>query len=304
MRFGPSRTIVLAAVLMASTASAQSPTMDSLWPNDDGRSMSYDQHYESFDVNHQVLDNQIRIFFDGVAVAPIDIQAQYLRQEVITGPAAVAALVTAIPDPFMRQVYAARPDLRARILRAADAPCPQFAPPGSYAVLFNGEFAYRKTADEIAAWRCNLANTRSWLWLVSDLTIGNTFTLQLLPDIANDIFLHGTIAAIEPATVPAGTYPDCVRVSYVVDYGTSVCTDISGNPIGTSRSETRGYIHYAPGVGPVECFEEFIPIAEYTGTCSTPGQIGVPLSRATVRLNSQPVPVLSTSWGRIKAAYR
>ncbi len=294
-----------AGLSLARPALSQSPTMDALWPNEDGRNWRYDQHYESFDTNLLVLDNQIRIFLDGTTVAPNGIQAQYLRQEVIAGPVAATALASLVPDAFLRRVWEARPDLQQKILNLlTDSPCPTNAPAGSYAVLLNGEFAYRKTAQEIAAWRCNFADTRSWLWLVSDLTIGNTFTLQLIPDLASNIFLHGKIAAIESATVPAGTFDDCMRVEYVVDYGTSECVDNAGVVIGTSRSETRGYIHYAPLVGPVESNEEFIRYAEATGTCAAPQDIGRVFARATLRLNSPTVPVTRTTWGRLKAAYR
>jgi hypothetical protein len=304
-----------ALVLLAGPAVAGQPlTMDALWPNDDGRSMSYDQHYQSFGPDAEIVDNQIRLLFDGTTVAPDGIHAQYLRQELLSGPALQVTLngaaggtmiAAAASDPFLRHLWAARPDLRANVVKAlADAPCPQNAPPGEYSVLLNGEFAWLETAGEIAAWRCNLANTRSWRWLISDLTIGNTFTLQLIPDVANNVFLHGTIAAIEPATVPAGTYAGCVRVDYVIDYGTSECTDEGGTPSGSSRSETRGYIRYAPAVGPVESFEEFIPYVERTGTCSPPGEIGEVLARTTLVLNAAPVPTRRTSWGQVKQAYR
>lgn len=295
---------VAAGVFLAPPALSQSPTMDTLWPNEDGRSWSYDLHYESFDADPQVVDNQLRIFFDGPAVAPNGIQAQYLHQETIGGPARATALASLVPDPFLRRLWVARPDLREKILGVVnDSPCPQDAPPDDYALLLGGEFAYRKTADEIAAWRCNSADTRSWLWLVSDLTIGNTFTLQLVPDVANDVLLHGTIAAIEPATVPAGTFNDCIRVEYVIDYGTSVCVDSEGNEFGTGRFETRGYVQYAPYAGPVQSSEEFI-LAEATGTCPPPWDIGHVYNRTSLRLNSPPVPVLPTTWGRLKAAYR
>ena len=310
------RIAALAAfVQLAAPAVAGQPlTMDALWPNEDGRSMSYDQHYESFGPDAETADNQIRLLFDGTTVAPDGIQAQYLRQELLSGPALQATLngvaggtmiAAAASDPFLRHLWAARPDLRAKVVKAlADAPCPQNAPPGSYSVLLNGEFAWLETADEIAAWRCNLANTRSWRWLVSNLTIGNTFTLQLIPDVANDVFLHGTIAAIEPATVPAGTYPGCVRVDYVIDYGTSECVDQNGLPLGSYRAETRGYIRYAPTVGPVESFEEFIPVVETDGNCLDPWPVGEVLARTTLVLNSVPVPTRRTSWGRVKQVYR
>lgn len=303
------RSIALAVLLAAAPAAAQPSTMEQLWPNDDGRSWTYDQHYEELGFGANVVDNQVRVWFDGTTVAPNGIDAQYLRQELVVGPtlpagSAAAALALRIPDPLLRAVWVARPDLRARIEEAAaTAPCPQFHPPGAYALLLGGEFAWRRTADEVAAWRCDFANTRSWLWLVSDLTIGNTFTLQLLPDLASDLYLHGTIAAVEPATVPAGTFPSCVRVNYVVDYGWSECTDPSGNPTGTYRSETRGYVRYAPGIGPVESFEQWFPAAESPEDCFG-FPVGQPATRTTMKLSSLPVPAQLSSWGRLKAAYR
>jgi hypothetical protein len=301
-------------VVFAAPAIAQPPTMDELWPNEDGRSMTYDQHYEDFGPNAETVDNQIRLFFDGTTMAPTGIQTQYLHHQLLSGAApqltlagvaGEATIVAAANDPFLRTLWAARPDLRMKIATAlADAPCPQNAPPGSYALLLGGEFAWLKTAGEIVAWRCNLANTRAWRWLVSDLTIGNTFTLQLIPDLASNVFLHGTIAAIEPAAVPAGTYTGCVRVDYVIDYGTNQCTDQNGNPQGTSRSETRGYVRYAPTVGPVQSFEEFIPVVESDGNCPDPWAVGEVLSRTTLVLSAQPVPTRLTSWGRVKQVYR
>ena len=310
----PTRVAALATFLLAAPALAQPPTMAELWPNDDGRSFSYNQHYESFDSNAETIDNQIRLFFDGTTVAPDGIQTQYLRQQLVSGAVSQVTLdgaprttmfAAVANNPFVRHLWVARPDLRAKILTAvADAPCPENAPPGANSVLLNGEFAWLETADEIAAWRCNLANTRSWRWLVSNLTIGNTFTLQLIPDLASNVFLHGTVAAIEPATVPAGTYSGCVRVDYVIDYGTTDCIDDNGMPHGTSRSETRGYIRYAPTVGPVQSFEEFIPVVEKSGDCPDPWPVGEVIARATLVLNSQPVPTRQTSWGRVKQVYR
>ena len=292
-------------VIVDEPSSGPSITMDSLWPNDDGRSWSYDQHYESFGPVPEVVDNQIRLVLDGSTVAPDAINAQYLRQQLVSGPALRSKLAGVPADPFLRQLWIARPDLRGRIqLALSESPCPQNAPSGSYSVLLSGEFAFLKTANEVAAWRCNLPNTRSWQWLVSNLTIGNSFTLQLIPDLASDVYLHGTIAAIESATVPAGTFASCVRVDYVIDYGTSACVDSAGNVFGTFRSETRGAIHYAPGVGPIQSHEEFIPYAQVNGSCVDPGEVGNVASATSLQLNSQPVPVRRTSWARVKQSYR
>jgi hypothetical protein len=301
MRLATSTLGCIAAVcLLAPPAFPQGGTLDALWPNENGRSWTYDLHSEALVVE----DSQVRIYFEGTTTVPGGGTAQYLRQQTIAGPVSANALAAMVPDRLLRRTWTARPDLRARILRAvAVSPCPQDAPAGNYALLLNGEFAFRRTATDIAALRCDLADVRSWLWLVSDLTIGNTFTLQLIPDVASNIFLHGTIAAIEPATVPAGTFPGCVRVDYVVDYGLGECTDPSGNVTGTSRYETRGFVRYAPGIGPVESSEEDL-VAEVTGACDGAGVVGVPYSRTTQRLRQSVVPVQPSTWGRLKAAYR
>jgi len=305
MRCGTASVLALATSLaLAAPAAAQPPTMDSLWPNDDGRAWRYEQHYQEFFPDPKLIDNQVRIIFDGTTTAPNGISTQYLREDLVAGPVLSSALGATVTDRLLLAVWTARPDLRARIQQAVDdAPCPQFHPVGQLAILLGGEFAWRKTVDEVAAWRCNVADTRSWLWLVSDLTLGHQFTLQLLPDLATDVYLHGTIAAIEPVTVPAGTYLDCVRVDYVIDYGMSGCTDESGNLLGTSRGETRGHVHFAPGVGPVESSEQFIPYVEVTGSCGA-GLVGETSSVATVQLHSSPTPVLRSTWGRLKTAYR
>jgi hypothetical protein len=288
-----------AALGLAMASPARGVTMAELWPNEDGRGWYYDQHYEAIGSFPQVADNQIRIFFDGTTVAPDGIQAQYLRHTLIAGPALEGTTLAEFPDPFLRQAWLARPDLREKIQSAlAEAPCPEYAPSGRYAVLLNGEFAWVRSTDEVAAWRCNAANTRSWRWLVSDLTIGNTFTLQLLPDFTSDVFLHGTIAAVEPVTVPAGTFQGCVRVDYVIDYGLSVCVDDRGVVTGTTRAETRGSVYYAPNEGPVRSDEEFVP-AEVTGACQ-----GFPTSRTSLRLSSPSVPVRPATWGGLKVRYR
>ena len=292
-------------LLLPASAFAGGVTMDQLWPNENGRAWRYDQRYQSFGIVPQLVDNQVRLIFEGATVAPDGIDTQYLRHELLSGPAASAARAEEIADPFLRVLWQARPDLRSKIRNSLDGnPCPGDAPAGAYALLLNGEFAYLKTGSEIAAWRCNLANTRSWRWLTSNVSIGSTFVLQLIPDLSNNVFLHGTVAAAEPVTVPAGNYPNCVRVDYLIDYGSSICVDEEGNPGGTSRAETRGYIHYAPDVGPVQSFEEFIPEAEVIGSCVSSVGVGEVGARTTMKLAAPPVAARSTNWGAVKTIYR
>lgn len=300
------RSLILAAGLacLPAAGAAQPVTMDRLWPNQDGRSWTYLQNYQSAGANPQVIDNQIRLLFEGPTTAPNAIECQYLRHELLSGPATPHLIAGEPVGPFLDQLWMSRPDLRARIQNArSDAVCPTHAPLGAYSVLLNGEFAWRRSADDVSAWRCNLADTRSWQWLHSNLSLGSYFAILLVPDLASDVILFGTVVASEPAHVPAGYYPSCRVMEYVVYYGDTQCTDEDGNPTGMRRAETRGWIRFAPDEGPVQSFEEFTPAAFLSGTCEG-FVLGAPLSRTTLHLASPSVPVRPATWGSLKVRYR
>lgn len=285
------------------TAHAGAFDMDALWPNEDGRSWTYAQHSEQLIPPATNTDRVLRLFLDGTAIAPDGIVVQMLRGEQVSGPLAEPAQRSA--DPLLRAVLAARPGLREAILaRTEGSGCDVVAVGGFDAILLNAELTYQKTASEIVSWRCNAPNLLAWRWLVADLTLGHTFTLQLIPDLVDDVTLHGTIAAVEGVTVPAGSFPACVRVDYRVDYGVEECTDDSGLPLGTRRAETRGSIHFAMGVGPVAVEESFFPAVEANGGCPLLVPVGEPASHVTMKLQSLPVDVVPATWGQIKSRYR
>jgi len=300
----------LAATLLAllvsapAPASAQPAPMAVYWPHEDGRTWFYDQHAEW---PLGTVDNVALLRFEGTTVAPGGIAAQVLTGSVAPLPSASTTLAvefpTAVRSPLLRRLWIARPDLRTGILRAATAaaaPCPTDAIEGWEGILLSGGFAWVQTASEIGAWRCDVPNTQSWRWLISNLSPGSWSSLQLIPDIADDVSLRLVVLGLEDVTVPAGTFQDCLHVDYVVDYGTSQCVDQEGNPLGTMRHETRGFIRYAPGVGPIESFEEFM-VVEATGSCPQPSG---PLGHVSLKLNAPSVPARASSWGRIKSAYR
>lgn len=307
MRARPLMLAALAAILAllasAGAALAGPIPLTELWPNDDGHTWTYEARTEARWPDSIDTDRVLRMQLVGTAVVPGGQTVQLLRGVVVAGPVSMAQ--SEIADPFLRTLHLARPDLRAAIeARAGDPGCMLMASPGFDGILLSPETAFRKTDDEIAGWRCDLADTRAWLFLVADLTPGSTFTLQLIPDLASDVFLHGTIGPVEDVSVPAGVFGNCQRVDYVVDYGLASCTDDEGNPQGTFRSETRGWIHYAPGVGPVDTSEEFIPYAEASGACGSDWAVGVAAVRVSKQLASIPNAAHAASWGGLKRRYR
>jgi hypothetical protein len=291
------------ALLAPRPASAQPAPLSAYWPHEDGRTWFYDQHFENLALGTTV-DSQARLWFDGTTVAPLGIAAQVLTGSVTTPPGAPATQAPAIPaevnSPLLRHLWLARPDLRPRLLEPAGGePCPRNAIEGWEPLLLTGGLAYAQTASEVAAWRCDRSNTRSWLWLTSELAPGSTASIPLVPDLADDVILRLTVLGLEDVTVPGGTFPDCLHVDYLVDYGESECTDASGSSLGTFRAETRGFVRYAPGVGPIESYEEFQYVS-LTGSCPLSG---LPRSRASLRLNAPSVPAQASSWGRLKSVY-
>ncbi len=306
MSLGRLMLALIALVGLAPGTSARAGTpleLGALWPNDDGHTWTYEAHSESRWPDSLDTDRLLRMQFLGTAVVPGGQSVQLLRGVVLSGPAAPVPAWSA--DPFLRTLHRARPDLRRAIeARAEGAGCVLVRSPGFDGVLLSPEIAFRKTGDEIAGWRCDVADLRSWRFLVADLTPGNTFTLQLIPDLASDVVLRGTIGPLEDVSVPAGLFPDCLRVDYVVDYGLASCTDDEGNPLGTFRSETRGSVHYASGIGPMVTNEQFIPYVETTGSCGSDWAVGVAAARVRMELTSIPDAVQPASWGTLKTRYR
>ncbi len=116
-----------------------------------------------------------------------------------------------------------------------------------------------KNVTEIDMWQDSWDHP-TWRYLENDLTVGATFVMQLIPELADDIFLHGTVTDIS-ATVEtmAGVFDDAVKMEYLIDLGESYFTDEEGSLIGTTHSEIFAQIHFVPGVGPVDLLEEFTP---------------------------------------------
>jgi len=297
-----SRFLFLAALLLSlpGTPLAQPPSLSSLWPNADGASWEYRQRLEVADWSEGGADTseaQVRLRLDGTLVVPGDIETQNLIEEVLSPAPAPSRGAPSGLSSLLRNVWIARPDLRKAIEARAPRRAAGEEPLWESVILHGGP--YRKTTSEIATWRDNAVAVKSWIFLTSVLSPGSTFDLQLIPDLATDVYLHGTVGGAEDVTVPAGTFPGCLRVTYWVDYGESECVGPGGpDPLGTFRARSDGHILYAPNVGPVMSFEE-LTFTEVTGDCGVvPDEVAV---RVVLQLTQGPVPVEPVTWGSLKA---
>ena len=158
---------------------------------------------------------------------------------------------TALPA-FWSHLAVARPDLvpalRTRVglttQAAADVP-------GGSLLLHGG--AWEKTADHIGTYG-DLNRTIAWLYLVADVEPGTTFDLQLVPDLAFDVWLHALVLPPRYTTHPKPA-PGAVQVLYLIDYGASQATSSTGEPLGAFRTIEYGTVTYDPQVGPVGSFD-------------------------------------------------
>lgn len=158
---------------------------------------------------------------------------------------------------FIRALGRARPDLREKIERRwPDAARTLTAPAISSVTqpLFLFGNAFVKTRDYIGSYG-DLNLDLSWKYLESNLRPGSEFSMQLIPDLADNVFLHVRVLRESTVETAIGSTPHSIDVLYTVDYGVSEVTNELGDPIGWSRYFGYGTITYAPRIGPVASYE-------------------------------------------------
>jgi hypothetical protein len=161
----------------------------------------------------------------------------------------------------------------------------------------------RVADDEVAGYR-DAPVLRSWLYLEPDTSPGHTFRLQLVPDLADSVWLDAVVRGPADISTPAGDFPGSLRVGYVIDYGWTDAVNDSGVVLGRYRSRTHGEVFWAPGVGPVLGRETFVARADTLGPLPP---ADVDSAFAELRLQSWalvPTAVQPASWSAVKRRYR
>lgn len=265
--------------------------LHNIWPNEDGRSWTYRIEERSWyfpelrlyptevevppapsldDVavllhNHPIGNNPqnsaagYRMTFNGLRTTLSGAVGQNLETSVFDLGATSATLAGGtVSDGFVMALSKARPDLREKIarrwpsvFRAAVAPSTQSQVQHP---LFLSGYAWEKTREYIGSYG-DLNSDLSWKYLVADLRPGSEFSMQLVPDLTDDVFLHVRVLRAQDAPTDLGTFPKAIEVLYLVDFGTSVATDVDGNALGAFRWYSYGTITYAPRVGPITSYE-------------------------------------------------
>jgi hypothetical protein len=233
-----------------------------------------------------------RLAFDGRVTTKSGAEGQNLTETLLPNvrpegrstSAARSALAGASLPAFWAHLAAARPDLapavRKRFGLATNGTIYELSRP----ILLHGG-AWEKTAEHIGTYG-DLNLDLAWLYLVADVRAGSTFDLQLVPDLAEDVWLHALVLPRRYTTRPRPG-PGTVQVLYLIDYGVSLATGPTGEDLGTFRAVEYGTVSYVPGVGPAAVFDRadfpgpFGPSSgiriEYRGTLSATGPQASPL---------------------------
>ena len=269
-------------------------SLENLWPNDDGHLWVYDIAQRTWDSppihfysnpadvppapslafvaellrRHPGGRNQVietagyTMQFQGLRTTLSGATGQNLVSAVlnlagIQGQAASGSETASRPGGFMVALRTARPDLAPRIaasMRMGQEASPGRAPQAVLEPTFLFGYVWEKTREYIGSYG-DLNTSLAWKYLVADVKPGSTFHMQLVPDLANDVFLHARVLREGMAFSGVGSIRSAIEVLYVVDFGVSTFTDADGNAVGHTRMYSYGTITYAPRIGPVAAYE-------------------------------------------------
>ncbi len=176
-------------------------------------------------------------------------------------------------SPLIARLYTARPDLRnviedrfsldpirnpesggieyATLFMACLAPeCP---------LLIHG-YVWEKTKEWIGTYG-NVDTLLAWKFLDEDLSAGHRFTHQLLPSLADNVFLHCKVRGRAKVITDYQAFQNGLDCLYIIDYGSWMPSGQGGEEAGCCR------VIYVPEVGPVFSYERMLAgLGEPLGT--------------------------------------
>lgn len=271
---------------------AKPSAMSRLWPNEDGRTFDYAVTDRALTGGAPKLfptpaavpevtmsqvaallgvppaiepgtgsDYAFRLRFEGDMTTQSGVRTQNLVESL---PLVMAPLRGGEAE-FLARLARARPDLRARIARYAPLATTLAVP--AYPNFIHG-YGFLKGPQWIGSYG-DVDTVLAWKFLESNVSVGHTFQQQLVPSLADDVFLKARVARTLSYAVPGrGTVRNCLEVHYLIDYGIMEWADQSGTITGYTRWIDYGRVIYAPDVGPVLDEERR---GAFAGTPPSPG---------------------------------
>ena len=201
-----------------------------------------------------------RLQFDGTTTTESGAMGQNLRAWIDDVPVAVAK-VGAVASPggsweggtaasgFLAQLRRARPDLAPKTIAWSEVYADTFDVIPIAPTLLGGG-AWEKTDATIGLYGA-LDLDLAWKYLEADLRVGHEFIFQLIPSLADDVYLHARVHATGSVETQNGVHDLGLDVVYMVDFGILEVLDPEGAHVGYSRGFSIGNVVYVADVGPV-----------------------------------------------------
>jgi hypothetical protein len=262
------------------------PTLDNLWPNADGASWTYALNERVWgdatvailydtpdevpsapsldevaallaDHPHGSVESEdagtFALHFDGEITTDSGMEGQNLV-ETLTWAAKPGPPRVLAADALLRRILAVRPDLRARAIQLGLRVADETGSRDGFAPLFLQGYAWLKTSEFIGSYG-DLDQLLAWKYLESNLSIGHEFSQQLVPELADDVWLHARILSVGRVDTPAGHFRKVLTCLYTIDYGIMQVSSQQDPLLGYARMLDYGTVSYAPAVGPVRSYE-------------------------------------------------
>jgi hypothetical protein len=195
-----------------------------------------------------------RLRFEGEVTTGSGVRTQLLRETIYGEDFSYPALkVGDLPWTFLQRLAQVRPDLRAEI-QARGVRLKSMATDFEILPVYLHGYAFAKTQEYIGGYG-DVDTELSWKFLENDISVGHEFIFQLVPSLADDVFLHSRILRHADVQTEAGVFENCVECLYMIDYGVFEAVDGLGSPAGYYGYHDYGTITYAPTVGPIHSYE-------------------------------------------------
>jgi hypothetical protein len=247
------------------------PTMANIWPHADGTAWTFEgaarrsevplpvkaAEVPTMDELHaalaepipgivtDVLEGLYRMELDGMITTESGATGQKVVQTFFQEEDPSSAGV----DPLLALVARARPDLRPAIAARCGLEAKDFGEV-SQGPYFLGGYCFSAEEDGYYGYG-DIDQDHSWVYLAEGVAVGTEFSLQLVPALADDVWLTGKVWSLGDRTVSGVDYANVLEVMYLVDMGMTTVTDETGNLVGTMHPYIYGHSFFVPDLGPV-----------------------------------------------------
>jgi len=277
---------------VASAPGAKSGQYRRIWPHEDGRGWSYQLTTRTWDngpgtyppspdqlpvlamddvaglldtepdpAHSEATQGIYGLRFHGTITTMSGVTAQNLEESFVAGSPSLASSASPRPgNRFLALLRRARPDLARKMGLQAPSIATRSAVIPEAPFFLHG-YAWEQSDQWIGTYG-DLNQQIAWIFLTPDLKPGAEFSLQLIPDLADNVFLYGRVVGSRRVETSAGVFHRALDVTYIVDFGVSQATDVDGNVVGYSRFYLYGRTDYVVGVGPVYSRERFVQSAD------------------------------------------